>query len=209
MAKANQGRRCTTTTASGNAGRDRGRGRLLAALAAVVGMTVGTGALAQASAPAATAPVEAKSRWDAPEPWRTDRFYFQTSIYTAHFNPSDEHNNHSYLANLEYRFDKTWLEGQWIAGGASFKNSFSQWCQYLYGGLLWRPFVDAQPLYFKLTAGLLHGYKEPYEDKIPYNFNGFGPGILPAVGYCHDRYCTELIIYGTAGLMLTLGVTLP
>ena len=71
------------------------------------------------------------------------------------------------------------------------------------------PVVDVQPLYVKLTAGLLHGYKEPYEDKIPYNFNGFGPGILPAVGYCHDRYCAELIIYGTAGLMVTVGVTLP
>jgi hypothetical protein len=166
--------------------------------------------VAPSSVPPTPAPVAEKSPWDAAEPWRTDRFYFQTSIYTAHFHPSDEHDNHSYLANLEYRFDKSWLEGQWIAGGASFKNSFGQWCQYLYGGLLWRPFVQAQPLYFKLTAGLLHGYKEPYQDKIPFNSdNGFAPAILPSMGYCYDRYCTELIVYGAAGLMLTVGVTLP
>jgi len=181
-------------------------------------LVVLTMALLTASAALAQSPTppadrswdDVKAAWNAPEPWRTDRFYFQTSLYTAHFHPSDEHDNHSYLANLEYRFDKSWLEGQWIAGAASFKNSFGQWCQYVYGGLLWRPFVEAQPLYFKLTAGLLHGYKEPYEDKIPFNSsNGFAPGIVPAMGYCYDRYCTEVIVYGAAGLMLTVGVTLP
>jgi hypothetical protein len=182
---------------------------LLPAAVLACSLAVSPLASAQAAAPS-SAPMAEKSPWDAPEPWRTDRFYFQTSLYTAHFHPSDEHDNRSYLANLEYRFDKSWLEGQWIAGAASFKNSFGQWCQYVYGGLLWRPFVEAQPLYFKLTAGLLHGYKEPYEDKIPFNSsNGFAPGIVPAMGYCYDRYCTEVIVYGAAGLMLTVGVTLP
>src|SRR4051794_1536041 len=35
-----------------------------------------------APAPAAATP----SIWDAPEPWRTDRFYLETSVYTKHFN---------------------------------------------------------------------------------------------------------------------------
>ena len=207
MAKGRQERR--RTTASGAAGRNRYRTGLPAALAAAIGMTFGAGALAQAVVPAATAPVEAKSPWDAPEPWRTDRFYFQTSIYTGHFNPSEEHVNHSYLVNPEYRFTESWLDGQWIAGAGFFNNSFGQASQYVYGGLLWRPFVEAQPLYFKLTAGLLHGYKAPYDEKIPFNKYGVAPAILPSMGYCYVRYCSELIIFGTAGLMVTVGVTVP
>jgi len=180
-----------------------------ALLAAAVGMSLGAGALAQTPPPAAPATVDAKSPWDAPEPWRTDRFYFQTSIYTGHFNPSDDHVNHSYLVNPEYRFSESWLDGQWIAGAGFFSNSFGQASQYVYGGLLWRPFVEAQPLYFKLTAGLLHGYKAPYDEKIPFNKYGVAPAILPSMGYCYVRYCSELIIFGTAGLMVTLGVTVP
>ncbi len=38
-------------------------------------------------------PAVTTSVWDAPEPWRTDRFYFQTSLATVHWNPQDDHNN--------------------------------------------------------------------------------------------------------------------
>ena len=184
-------------------------GALPAVLLAVAGMALGGEAVAQTAAPAAAPAVEAKSPWDAPEPWRTDRFYFQTSIYTTHFHPSDEHVNHSWLINPEYRFSDSWLDGQWIAGAAFFTNSFGQASQYVYGGLLWRPFVDTQPLYFKLTGGILHGYKAPYDEKIPFNKYGVAPAILPSMGYCYNRYCSELIIFGTAGLMITVGATLP
>src|SRR5437764_411955 len=34
------------------------------------------------------------SAWSAPEPWRTDRFYLQTSLYTRHFNTDAYHNDH-------------------------------------------------------------------------------------------------------------------
>lgn len=190
----------------------------LFALMLALGVVLSTPAAAQtaaspptpASTPAAaSAPAAEPSPWDAPEPWRTDRFYLQTSLYTLHFDPSDDHVNQQYLVDLEYRYNKSWLEGQWLAGAAFFSNSFGQQSQYVYGGLLWRPFVEAQPLYFKLTAGLLHGYKAPYDEKIPFNDSGVAPAILPSMGYCYQRYCSELILFGTAGLMVTLGVTLP
>lgn len=181
------------------------RRRALGAAALALGVAVSTSAGAQATAPAAID----TSAWSAPEPWRTDRFYLQTSVATVHFHPDPDHVNKQNLVNVEWRFDEFWGGGQWLAGAAIFKNSFGQPSQYVYGGWLARPFVDAQPLYFKITAGALHGYKEPYQDKIPFNSSGVAPAILPSMGYCYRRFCSELVIFGTAGAMLTAGVTLP
>ncbi len=180
-------------------------GRLaLCATSLLLGVVMTAPAAAQLVAPAADA-----SPWSAPEPWRTDRFYFQTSIATVHFHPDPDHVNTQHLLNLDWRFDRFWAGGQWLAGAAIFKNSFGQSSQYVYGGWLARPFQHAQPLYFKLTAGVLHGYEEPYENKIPFNSSGFAPAILPSVGYCYNRICSEFVLFGTAGAMLTLGITLP
>lgn len=151
----------------------------------------------------------ASSPWDAPEPWRTDRFYVQTSIYTLHYNPTPEHVNQQNLLNFEWRFNSYAAGGQWLAGLALFANSFGQSSQYLYGGWLVRPFEGLQPLYFKITAGALHGYKGEYQNKIPFNSSGVAPAILPSIGYCYSRVCSELVLFGNSGLMVTLGVTLP
>jgi len=152
---------------------------------------------------------EKPSVWDAPEPWRTDRIYFQTSVYTVHFNPSPDHVNNQHLLNLEWRFQDRPRYGQWVAGLAGFANSFGQPSQYLYGGWLARPFDKLQPLYFKITAGVLHGYEGEYKNKIPFNSSGYAPAVLPSIGYCINRFCSELVLFGTAGAMLTLGLTLP
>ena len=149
------------------------------------------------------------SVWDAPEPWRTDRFYFQTSLKTVHWNPSPEHNNNQKLIYGEWRLEERWLGGQVLVGASAFDNSFYQPSQFVFGGLLWRPFDSAPAAYVKLAAGVVHGYKDEYQDKIPFNNSGYAPAIIPAVGYCYHRVCSEMVIFGTAGLMWTLGVTLP
>ncbi len=82
----------------------------------------------------------------------------------------------SYLFDAEYHFKETWLGGQWIAGMALFQNSFGQFSQYLFGGLVWRPIEEHQPFYVKLTAGPLHGYTGQYQDKVPYNSSTAGAG---------------------------------
>ena len=110
---------------------------------------------------------------------------------------------------MEWRFDRFWASGQWLAGAGFFRNSFGQPTEYYYGGWLTRPFSGAQPFYVKLTAGALHGYKGAYQNKIPFNGSGTAPAILPAMGYCYSRFCSELILFGTSGVMLTLGVTVP
>jgi hypothetical protein len=152
---------------------------------------------------------ELPSPWDAPEPWRTDRWYFQFAYYTIHFHYDADHQQ-SYLFDAEYHFKETWLGGQWIAGMALFQNSFGQFSQYLFGGLVWRPIEDHQPFYVKLTAGPLHGYSGQYKDKIPNNSTGVAPAIIPGVGYCvMKRYCGEFVLLGTNAALLTIGMTVP
>ena len=152
---------------------------------------------------------EPPSPWDAPEPWRTDRWYFQFAYYTIHFHYDEDHQQ-SYLFDAEYHFKETWLGGQWIAGMALFQNSFGQFSQYLFGGLVWRPIEDHQPFYIKLTAGPLHGYSGQYKDKVPNNSTGVAPAIIPSVGYCvMKRYCGEFVLLGTNAALLTIGVTVP
>jgi hypothetical protein len=58
----------------------------------------------------------------------------------------------------------------------------------------------------KLSAGVIHGYKEPYDDKIPFNSkSGWAPGIIPAVGYKFDRASIQVNILGTKAIMIMFG----
>lgn len=181
--------------------------RAVRALVAVAALAVASGAAAQATEPS-LAEMWAAKNWNAPEPWRTDKYYFQFAYYTIHFHPDPEHQQ-SYLFDMEYRFDKYWLEGQWIMGLSLFQNSFGQFSQYVYGGLQWRPWKDYQQAYVKVSAGLLHGYKGEYRDKIPFNHYEIAPAIIPSVGYCWTRYCGEFVLLGFNAALLTIGVTVP
>jgi hypothetical protein len=144
------------------------------------------------------------SAWDAPEPWRTDRFYLETSVYTRHFHYDAAHDDHQKLVLGEWNVTE-----QWLFGASFFDNSFGQPSQYVYGGFRFRPFEALQPLYLKVSAGVVHGYTGEYQDKIPYNNSGFAPVIVPSIGYCFKRYCSEFVIFGGAGFLVTFGVTLP
>jgi hypothetical protein len=160
---------------------------------------------APAGAPAdAPVPAAPASLWDAPEPWRTDRFYLETSLYTHHFNSDPAHDNHQHLILGEWNITERWL-----LGASFFDNSYGQASQYVYGGYRWRPFDKLQPLYVKISAGLVHGYTGEYRDKIPFNGSGIAPVIVPSIGYCYIRYCSELVVFGGAGILVTFGVTIP
>ncbi|MCP4045104.1 MAG: hypothetical protein GY732_03845, partial [Gammaproteobacteria bacterium] len=115
---------------------------------------------------------------------------FQTSLYTKHWDPDPEHVNNSKLINLEFE-----TSTRWIYGFAWFDNSFGQPSQYLYAGYSW-PLFKKDWFYFSLSGGLLHGYKEPYEDKIPLNDLGIAPAIVPAFGFRYKRVFTQIQILG-------------
>lgn len=124
---------------------------------------------------------------------------FQTSLYTKHWDPEPEHVNNSKLLGLEFE-----TTTKWIYGFAWFDNSFGQPSQFLYAGYSWKLF-SKDWAYFKLTGGLLHGYKEPYEDKIPLNELGIAPAIVPTFGFKYKRVMTEVQILGAAAITVTAG----
>lgn len=138
------------------------------------------------------------------EPWRTDRFYLETSLYTRHFSSDPAHVDKQKLILGEWNITE-----QWLVGASFFDNSFGQPTQYVYGGWRYRPFEQLQPFYVKVSAGLTHGYKDQYRDKIPFNHSGVAPIVIPSIGYCFSRVCSELVLFGGAGMLVTLGVTIP
>ena len=162
-----------------------------------------TGALAQS--PSSSPPVPPASQAESvSEPWRTDRFYLETSLYTRHFSNDPAHVDKQKLVLGEWNITE-----QWLVGASFFDNSFGQPTQYVYGGWRYRPFEQLQPFYVKVSAGLTHGYKDQYRDKIPFNHSGIAPIVIPSIGYCFSRVCSELVLFGGAGMLVTLGVTIP
>ncbi len=132
--------------------------------------------------------------------WKYRGFNIQTSLYTKHWDPDPEHTDHQHLVGPEIEF-----ENDYLVGLAFFQNSFDQSSQFLYIGRTWRLF-RTDWFYFKLVGGLLHGYKEPYEDKIPFNGLGVAPAILPSFGVRYKRVMAELQIAGTAAITVTAGL---
>lgn len=124
----------------------------------------------------------------------------QTSLYTRHFDPEPDHNNDQNLLSVE-----AVLKDDWLIGIAVFDNSFYQRSQLVYAGKSWS--LDGSGTwYFKLAGGLLHGYKEPYEDKIPFNGQGIAPVIIPALGFRYRWLVAEANLGGLAVVVLTAGV---
>jgi len=151
-----------------------------------------------------SAPEAAVSAPGSDEPWRTDRIYLQTSLNNTHFHYDSAHVKYPKLVYGEYH-----LSDRWLVGAAAFDNSFGQSSQAVFGGWRFRPFPELQPLYLKVLGGVVHGYRGQYRDKIPFNHSGFAPAIIPSVGYCISRVCSEVVVIGGAGLLLTVGVTIP
>lgn len=126
-------------------------------------------------------------------------WYVQTSVYTKHYSPDPEHNNHQGLIGIE----RNQASG-WVLGGATFRNSFSQRSNYAYIG---KRYDNADyPVYLKLTGGLLQGYSGQYKDKIPLNHFGVAPVIIPSVGTHYGPLGAELVLLGANAAMVTTGV---
>ena len=99
------------------------------------------------------------------------------SAYTFHFSRNPNH-RHVYMLGLEKQdADKI------IVGGTAFTNSFGQPSAYLYVGQRFDKLTSHDPLFVQVTAGLLYGYKPPYENKVPFNYKGFSPGAVLSVGW--------------------------
>ena len=137
----------------------------------------------------------AASFWD-----ETDKLHLQFGAYTHWGGSDDEYEGPPILFNAEIN-----KQSNLIYGLSLFNNSFGQFSQYLYIGKRWELPKIHKYFQVKLTGGLLHGYKDEYEDKVPYNNNGFSPGIVPSVGFKKDRLAVDLIFLGNSAILLAIG----
>lgn len=94
-------------------------------------------------------------------------------------------------------------------GASFFSNSFGQPSVYAYLGRKYVAPFGWNGTYWHLTAGIMYGYVEPYEHKVPFNYHGFAPGIVPTFGWqLTRRSAFEISMLGFAGLTFSYVKTL-
>ena len=139
----------------------------------------------------------------AEEHWYNyDHLYLQGGTY-IHYDPDDDHAGPRLFLGLEAVRSDNWLYGL-----ALFSNSFNQFSQYLYAGKSWNFPGRAENFHVKVTAGLIHGYKDEFKDKIPNNGLGIAPAIIPGIGYKKGRFGVDVVLLGKSGLLFTAGMDL-
>ncbi len=126
------------------------------------------------------------------------------SPYTYHFTYDTEHKE-VFMVGVEREHADAKLDGIVL-----FTNSFGQPTVYLFPwGGAYHDLGGIKGLSFKWTAGLMYGYVEPYQDKVPFNYKGFSPAIVPALAYDFSPgWSAQIDILGNAGLMFQLNVAL-
>lgn len=157
----------------------------------------------------------APARADSDEP----EYVLLASLWTTHWTPQPYHNNDQRLIGLE-RFGSNFVTrpleergtlfdtADPLMGGTLFRNSFDQQSAYVYAGFRQQMTGNHHTqTYFKVTAGIIHGYRGEHRDKIPLNRFGTTVAAIPSMGIQHRRVKAEAVLFGTAGLMLNLGFT--
>ncbi|KQU74939.1 hypothetical protein ASE08_14105 [Rhizobacter sp. Root16D2] len=97
-----------------------------------------------------------------------------------------------------------------VSGLTYFSNSFGQPSAYAYVGQRLTDFSDWNRLYAQWTAGLIYGYKPPFDDKVPLNYRGFSPGLVLTVGWqLTPTLSTQVNVLGNSALMFQLSAVVP
>lgn len=128
-----------------------------------------------------------------------DSVYVQVG-YGVHWSDDDGYKGAPILGGVEADHDDRHL-----IGVSLFNNSFDQFSQYFYYGYKWRLPAISESVHFKLTGGLIHGYRGEYEDKIDFNSYGWAPVIIPSLGWKRDRLGFDVALLGNNGVMLLVG----
>ena len=142
----------------------------------------------------------ARAQWIAPG----DQLRISYGPSAWHFSGAANHVRYNHLVSGELLSKRWTLWGaeRSLAGLALFDNSFGQFSQYLYVGQEWdlAKFAGGD-LFVNATFGLLHGYKEPYEDKIPFNRFGIAPVIIPTLGWRYRHASVFASVLGANGFL--------
>ncbi len=133
------------------------------------------------------------------------RWYLTVSPFTQHYHPKSEH-DYVWLVGIE-RVDS---KDNSLMGASFFNNSFGQPSVYFYPwGQVYPRLWGYEKLTGKWSAGLIYGYTGQYEDKVPFNSNGYSVGFVPALSWAlGSGYEAQVSFPGGAGLMFHLQVPL-
>jgi hypothetical protein len=153
---------------------------------------------AHAQTPAQTPADEPAKPAVTPDHWR-----LLFSPYALHYTHSTEHRPVWGIGLERQRADS------YVYGLAFISNSFGQETGYFFGGQRLRNFSHYDKLYAQWTAGLLYGYKRQYADKVPFNHNGYSPGVVLTAGWQFTpKYGMSLNVLGNSALMLQMSAEL-
>jgi hypothetical protein len=137
---------------------------------------------------------------DAAAPDKDKQWDFTLAPYAHHWNYNPEHRP-VFLGAVNRH-----VNGNRFCGLALFRNSFGQPSAYIYVGKQWNQLLGNPQLFAKVSAGLLYGYKDKYQNKIPFNDYGIAPAIIPSLGYSFTRDDSmQVMVLGTAGLLFSYG----
>lgn len=127
----------------------------------------------------------------------------QLSPLTFHWGPRDPEDRNVFLIGVEREHPNGHIDGI-----AYFSNTFGQDSVYLFPfGAVYNGVFSVPKLSLKWTAGVIYGYKAPFDKKVPLNYKGFAPAIIPAVTYAFSpQWSGQLNLLGTQGVMLQFNV---
>ena len=126
------------------------------------------------------------------------------SPVTLHFTPSSEHKNVYLFGISRVDIDST------VVSGAVFSNSFGQSCVTLQWGQRYLAPFGANRWYWQWTVGPVYGYVAPYNRKVPLNYRGLSPVVIPSLGYqINEKLSAQFTLLGNSALMLQLAYQLP
>ena len=126
------------------------------------------------------------------------------SPVTLHFTPSSEHKNVGLLGISKVDADGT------VVSGAVFSNSFGQPCVTVQWGQRYLAPLGFDRWYWQWTVGPVYGYVAPYNRKVPLNYKGLSPVVIPSLGYqLSEKFSAQFTLLGNSALMLQLAYQLP
>jgi len=116
--------------------------------------------------------------------------------YVYHWKPDPEH-RYAFAFALERNVTR-----QRFCGLSLFRNSFGQPSAYVYAGRNWDNFWGNPRLSARVTVGVIYGYVGEYHGKVPFNWNGFSPTVIPALVYhFNPKDSLDVSMLGTAGFV--------
>ena len=139
-----------------------------------------------------------------PDPVKANVYRLQFSPYTHHYTFDAAHRD-VVMIGLEKESPEADLIGITL-----FRNSFGQESVYVYPwGGVYRGIGGFRPVSFKWTAGLIYGYVDSFQNKVPLNYKGFSPGLIFGLAYEFRRgWSAQVNFLGTAAAMFEISVPL-